>query len=394
MEELFRYQDALLKTVNNKFRRYLLGSIEWDERMIGIKGPRGSGKTTLILQHLKYDFSDKKSALYLNVEHPWFLTHGLFYTVENFYKLGGRYVFIDEVHKYEKWSRELKVIYDGFPDMHIVFSSSSALEIYKGEADLSRRVLTYDLPGLSFREYVEFVHNVSFDKISLDDIFTSHREIAFGFAEKMQIYPLFLKYLQYGYYPGTKKVSPSLYPIYIFNTINSVLEQDLQMIDGLSPAAINKLKKLLGIIAESAPFEPNISAIASKTGTGRNTVIHFLSLLNRARIVNFLIRKQFGISALQKPDKIYLENTNLAYALKNNPNRGTLRETFLLNQTQNSGIKIIYPDKYDFLINGKYLLEVGGRNKKVRDDSVFIVKDNIEIGFGNTIPLWLFGFMY
>ncbi len=394
MDELFRYQDILLKTVNNKFRRFLLEQISWGERMIAIKGPRGSGKTTLMLQYLKYYVPDKKSALYINVEHPWFLNHGLFYTVENFYKYGGRHIFIDEVHKYNFWSRELKVIYDGFPDLRIVFSSSSALEIYKGEADLSRRVLTYELPGLSFREYLKFIHKMSLNKITLSDIFEHHREIAIELNEKLQILPLFSNYLQNGYFPVTRKVSASLYPVYVFNIVNTVLEQDLQLIDGLSAAAIHKLKKLLGIIAESAPFEPNITAIASKTGSGRITVIHFLSLLKRARILNFLIRDRSGISALQKPDKIYLENTNFAYALKNNPNVGTIRETFLLNQIINSGNIITYPDKYDFLINEKYLIEVGGKNKKVNDKNVFVVKDDIETGAMNVIPLWLFGLLY
>ncbi len=394
MEKLFEYQHILLKNVNDQFERFLMKRIHWEERMVGIKGPRGSGKTTLMLQYLKYHLKERDRALYFTVEHPWFLTHNLFYTVEEFYKIGGRYVFIDEVHKYPGWSRELKLIYDAFPDMRLVFSSSSALEIHKGEADLSRRVLMYELPGLSFREYLEFVYDIKMPAYALEEIFSSHTEIARKLSDIDKLLPKFKDYLHHGYYPATKHIAPALYLAYLYNVINAVLEQDLPAISGLSAATVFKLKRILGIIAESAPFEPNITAIASKTGTGRNTVLHFLHLLRNARLLNFLLRHKHGISALQKPYKIYLENTNLAYALKDKPNEGTLRETFVLNQVVNAGHEITYPGKCDFLIAGKYYIEVGGKNKNVKDKTVYVLKDNILTGFNKTIPLWLFGFLY
>ncbi len=394
MNELYAYQTELLKSVNKNFIRFLYNNIDWEQQMIGIKGPRGTGKTTLMLQHLKYGNHDSSKALYVSVEHPWFLRNTLFETVQEFYRNGGLYLYVDEVHKYENWSRELKIIYDGFPQLKVVFSASSALEIYKGEADLSRRVLTYELPGLSFREYIEMVYKLKWDKLSFDQICNNHYQIAVDISQKQLIIPLFREYLQFGYLPISKKIKQSLYPIYLFNTINTVIEQDLQLSKKLTAPAIHKLRRLLGIISQVVPFEPNISSIAKKSGIGRNTVLEFLILLEQARIINFLIRSQYGISALQKPDKIFMENTNLMYVLDESPNIGTVRETFLLNQLKNSGLKIKYPKTGDFLVNNTQLIEMGGKNKSNVELPAYIAMDDIEVGFGRTIPLWLFGFLY
>lgn len=394
MNELYTYQTELLKSVSQEFTRFLYHQIEWDQQMIGIKGPRGSGKTTLMLQHLKFGGHNRAKSLYINVEHPWFLKNSLFETVQEFYRNGGLYVYIDEVHKYENWSRELKVIYDGFPQLKVVFSASSALEIYKGEADLSRRVLSYELPGLSFRENLELVHKIKWDKFTFDEICDNHYQIAVEVSEQHLLIPLFREYLKYGYLPATNKIKKTLYPIYLFNTINTVIEQDLQISKNLTAPAIHKLRKLLGIISQIVPFEPNISSIAKKSGTSRNTVLEFLILMEQARIINFLVRDQYGISTLQKPDKIFMENTNLMFALNESPNKGTLRETFLLNQLKNAGLKTLYPETGDFLVNNAQIVEVGGKNKTKADKSAIIAMDDIEVGFGRTIPLWLFGFLY
>lgn len=394
MDDLFIYQAELLKSVDRDFIRFLYHSIAWDEKMIAVKGPRGSGKTTLMLQKLKYDVPDKSKALYVTVEHPWFLIHTLYDTARESYLLGVRYLFIDEVHKYENWSRELKVIYDGFPDLKVVFSASSALDIYRGEADLSRRVLTYELPGLSFREYIEFMEGVRFERTSIQNLIENHITLAAEITRNLSIIPLFRSYLKTGYYPMIKRMRASLFPVYLYNTINTVLEQDLQLSDRLTASAVFKLKKLLGILAQSVPFEPNISSIARKSGTGRNTVIEFLSLLEQAKVINLLSRDQAGISALQKPDKIYFENSNLMYAVDPSPNTGTIRETYLMNQLKNSGLKVRYPEKCDFIVDETYLIEVGGKSKQSNIPDIIIAKDDIETGYGNTIPLWLFGFMY
>jgi len=395
MDELFSYQAEILKTVKLDFVRFLYPRIFWDERIVGIKGPRGSGKTTLLLQKLKTTATgEKASSLYVTIEHPWFLVHSLFETAQEFYRNGGRTLFIDEIHKYKEWSRELKVLYDGFPELKIVFSASSAIEIYKGEADLSRRAIAFELPGMSFREYLNFVHGFMFEPLGLKAIVENHAEHAIFVNNQAPVIKLFREYLKSGYLPMTKFVKQQLYPVYLFNTINTVLEQDLQLTENLTATAVFKLKKLLGILAQSVPFEPNIADIATKAGISRTSVYEFLTLLERARIINFLVRDQFGISALQKPDKIFFENSNLIYAVDPNPNLGTVRETFFLNQMKNSGLKTNFPKAGDFFVDNAYTFEIGGKNKKSKDENLILVKDDIEIGFGKTIPLWLFGFLY
>ena len=330
------------------------------------------------------------------MEHPLFYEKGsLFEVVETFYKYGLRYIFIDEVHKYAHWSRELKVIYDGFPDLKIVFSASSALEIFQGEADLSRRVSVYEFPGLSFREYLNFIYGHEFPAVGFEDILKNHRELTENICKGFHPLPLFRQYLRTGYLPMIKEISDQQYQVSLIQIINAVLIQDLQLAKRLTAGNVNKLKALLGVISESAPFEPNISNIAQKVSINRETVYTFLTYLEQARLLNFIPQKKRGIAALQKPSKIFLENTNYSFAIQIHPETGTIRETFLLNQLKNAGHKVHVPDsKYDFLVDGYHVIEVGGKSKKVKDTSVFTAKDDIEIGFGNTIPLWLFGFLY
>lgn len=395
-KNLYDFQHTLLRRTDNKFYRSINDKIDWDIKMIGLRGPRGTGKTTLMLQRLKYHAANGQNPLYISMEHPHFYQRGsLFETVQDYYKYGGRYLFIDEVHKYGYWSRELKVIYDGFPDMKVVFSASSALEIYQGESDLSRRVITYDFPGMSFREYLKFIHNLDFNPVGIDDLLKNHNRLASRFTEHFQPLPLFRRYLKEGYLPIIKSNKTTNYLLQLIQIINTTLIQDLQLSKGLSAGAINKLKSILSIIAESVPYEPNISAIAAKTGIRRETVYEFLTYLDQARILNTIRKKPKGIAALQKPNKIYFENPNFNYALQENPETGTVRETFFLNQLRNAGHRLFLPGtKYDFVVDSKYLFEIGGKNKKINDDTIYIAMDDIEVGFGRTIPLWLFGFLY
>lgn len=390
------YQLTLLKQVDDNFYRSVYSKIDWDVRMIGLKGPRGAGKTTLLLQRLKYHTDKKLKPLYISMEHPHFYNRAsLFETVQGYYQFGGRYLFIDEVHKYEKWSGELKVIYDGFPDLRVVFTASSALEIYKGEADLSRRVVTYDFPGMSFREYLKLKHNLGFEQLTLGDILKSQEEISMDLSMKFQPLPLFSLYLKEGYLPIIKITRRELYLLQLIQIINTALVQDLQLSKNLNAGAINKLKTLLGIIAESVPYEPNITAIAAKSGIHRETVYEFLAYLEQAKILNSIRKNPKGVTALQKPHKIYFENPNFNFALQEYPEIGTIRETFFLNQLRNAGHTLNLPDStYDFLVDNKYVVEVGGKNKTVKDKDVFIAADGIETGWGNKIPLWLFGFLY
>lgn len=395
-KNLYDYQINLLRQVDNKFYRSVYGKIDWSNRMIGLKGPRGTGKTTIMLQQIKYHVDKMQNALYVTMEHPHFYNRGsLFELALEFYQYGGRYLFIDEVHKYENWSRELKVIYDGFPELKIVFSASSALNIFKGEADLSRRVIIYNIPGLSFREYLELKHNLQFSSIGFNNIIEKHAEISRELSLTFQPLPLYSLYLKEGYLPVIKNIKQEFYLLQLVQIIHTTLTQDLQLSKNLTAGAINKLKRIFGVIAESVPYEPNITAVATKTGIRRETVYEFLSYLEDSMILSSVRKGAKGITALQKPNKIYLENPNFNYALQAVPNSGTVRETFFLNQLRNAGHNVELPEsKYDFLVDEKHIVEVGGKNKTVTDKNVFIAADGIEVGWANTIPLWIFGFLY
>jgi predicted AAA+ superfamily ATPase len=396
MEYLIDFQNNILRTVTNDFRRYLHNRINWNQRMIGIKGPRGAGKTTLMLQHLKFDEKLRKDALYVTADHPWFYTHSLLETANSWFKQGGKFLFIDEVHKYPKWSSELKNIYDGLPEMKIIFSASSALDIYRGEADLSRRVVTYQLGGLSFREYIFFTTGKIFSSVTIEDIKNYHSDLSYAITENLHPLPEFKKYMKLGYLPFFKE-DESSYFIKLEQIVNTIVDTDLAYIAGYNSGTALKIKKLLGVIAESVPFKPNIASIARKLELSRDSVYQYITLLADARLVNSLVVSGKGTSTLQKPEKLYLENTNLAFALTGNPEVGSLRETFVLNQIINSGSEVTYPQAGDFLVN-QTTIEVGGKAKNASQVShlsdYLIAADDIETGANHKVPIWLFGFLY
>jgi uncharacterized protein len=396
MEILFEFQDSLLRNITNSFRRGLHQQINWKQRMVGIKGPRGAGKTTLLLQHLKFDMGSPSNALYVTADHTWFYNHSLLETATDWHKQGGRTLFIDEVHKYPNWSRELKNIYDGLPEMQVVFSASSALDIYRGEADLSRRVITYSLPGLSFREYLTFITGKHFDTINLTDIPDHHRPFSQHILDQLQPLPFFKKYFRNGYLPIIAEGEDE-YLIKLEQIVNAIVDTDLSYIASYNAGTAIKVKKLLGVIAESAPFKPNIAALARKLDMSRDSVYQYLYQLKDARLLNVLSAEGKGVSTLQKPDKIYLENTNLAYALSEKPDIGNIRETFLLGQLLNAGIEVHAPKEGDFSTKD-ITIEVGGKGKtaaQVKEHNHYIIAaDNIETGIGTKAPLWIFGFLY
>ncbi len=395
MQSLIDFQTNVLKGINNSFRRYLDKDINWDHRMLGIKGPRGAGKTTLILQHLKYDLNQSE-ALYVTADHTWFYSNSLIDIANEWTKLGGKYLFIDEVHKYPQWSRELKNIYDGFPSLKVVFTASSALEIYRGESDLSRRVISYALSGLSFREYLKFMENSEFKVLSISEILKNHTDIANSINEKIKPLAMFKKYLEYGYLPIITE-GYNTYKMKLNGIINTIVDTDLAYITGYNSGTSIKLKKLLGVIAQSAPFKPNIASIAGKLGLSRDSVYQYIYRLRDAGLLNTLSFEGKGVSTLQKPEKLYLENTNLSYVLQQLPDTGNLRETFVLNQLLNSGNKVFATKAGDFQTD-ELTIEVGGKNKseqQVKHLSKYMVAaDNIESGYGNKIPVWLLGFLY
>lgn len=401
MEKLFQYQASLLQKIDNGFNRYLFDQVQWEERFVGIKGLRGVGKTTLLLQHLKYNLKDTDTNLYVTLDHPWFYNNSLFDLAQQFYQMGGRTLLVDEVHKMKDWSRQIKIIYDGLPDLQLIFTSSSALDLYRGEADLSRRVLSYELKGLSYREYLSFFHQINLPAIPLAEILENHITHANEISSLFKPLALFPDYLKKGYFPFSKTLSQASFEVRLIQTIEVILNEDLAYIEGYNAEHIFKIKKLLGILSESVPFTANISAIADKLEIGRNTIKEYLHALKKAGLLHFLNRNGKGISLLQKPDKIYLENTNLSYALKSSPDVGTLRETFVLNQLTNYNNEVYLPKYGDISIKENdqlFTFEIGGKGKGIKQieniKDAFIIADDIEIGFMNKIPLYLFGFLY
>lgn len=389
MEQLIELFRRLLRLTDTSYVRYLHDRIDWSSRMLGIVGPRGVGKTTLLLQHIKL-YHNVEDTLFVNADDIYFAEHRLFDLASDFYKNGGKHLFIDEVHKYQDWSKELKMIYDYYPDFQVVFTGSSILDIYKGNADLSRRVLSYFLPGLSFREYLILAKDIRLPVYSLQEILEHKVELP-GTERPLA---LFKEYLAKGYYPFFNDPG---YDMRLRNVINLTVENDIPIYAKLNMASTKKIRQLLYVIAQSVPFKPNFSKIGQIIDLHRNQVADFLFYLEKAGIVAQLRSTTEGIRLLGKVEKTYLDNTNLAYALSDSkPEIGNIRETFFLSQMKINN-DVFSSDKADFTI-GKYTFEVGGQNKQQKQvqgiSDAYVVKDDIEYGHRNIIPLWHFGFNY
>ncbi len=397
METLFEKFYKKIDFINLDFKRSLMNEIQWESRLIGIKGARGVGKTTLLLQFIKEHLPINELTLYVSLDNIWFAENKLSKLVNDFVKKGGKYLFLDEVHKYPNWSQELKNIYDDYPELKIVFTGFSLLEILNARADLSRRAVVYMLQGLSYREYLEIKLGVKLPKLELDDLVKNHLELAKEFNRLINPLQYFEEYLKTGYFPYFLEV-PSLYYHRIEEVINMIIEIELPLLRKVDSTYISKLKQLLQIIAESVPFIPNVSKLSERIGINRNTFTAYLHYLQEANLTRNLYKDAHGISLLQKPDKIYLENTNFQYALApRNTVIGSIRETFLVNQLSYQ-YQVEYANQGDFLINRSYTIEVGGKGKAKKQilgiDKSYIASDNIEYGTGNKIPLWMFGFLY
>ena len=398
MEEIFDVFYRELKKTDLSFQRYLIDDIDWEGRLSAITGARGTGKSTMILQHIKRTFGNlPKEALYVSADNIWFSGNRLFDLANDFEKQGGRYLFIDEVHKYENWSQEIKNIHDSFSDLKVIITGSSMLEIYKGNADLSRRAVHYILPGLSFREFLKYDQNIDFDKFTLEEILQNHIEIASSINDKIKPLPLFSAYLKQGYYPYYKS-DKRFYLSKLANTVNIILEMDLPAVEKIEMYSIRKIKKLLWIISQSVPFTPKITELAKDLEVSRNSLLSYLTILERGGLVNLLRSSSKGIQSLAKPEKIYLNNTNHIYAFETNkPDIGNLRKTFFYNQLQ-AVSEVTSANKADFTIDNKYTFEVGGKSKGHEQimgiENAYLALDNIEYGHANKIPLWLFGMLY
>jgi len=394
-----RLQTWFYKNINNTdttFKRYLWDIINWNSRLIIIYGARGVGKTTLMLQYIKEKRPIDEQTVYVSLDDIYFINHTLLYFTEEFTKRGGKYLFLDEVQKYRNWSTEIKALHDNFPDLKIVLSGSSAIELLKSEGDLSRRALYYQLNGLSFREYLNFQHNLDYGVIKLKDIVEQALPQSLRVNEKIKPIKEFEKYVAAGYYPFfTEDITT--YHKRIAQVINMVLDVDIPNSFAIDTRAVYSLKKLLAEIVEMVPFKPNIKKLSDKIGVSRDSLLKYLQLLEKADVINMVYSQTKGISALNKPEKIYLNNPNLAYSLNSNVNIGSLREAFFVNQLKLSH-KIRYSEIGDFVIDDDYVFEIGGRNKTNKQiagiKNSWVVADNIEIAVDNKIPLWLMGFNY
>lgn len=389
MKTLYQKFEILLQNTPTDFNRYLYGKIAWNSRMVGIIGARGVGKTTMILQYIKQHLNSK-NALYVSADDMYFAENRLVDLADLFYKNAGEHLFIDEIHKYADWSRELKNIYDSYPSLHIVFTGSSVLDILKGSADLSRRALIYTLQGLSFREYLKFVHHSDTDVFTLKQIVDNDAKL----ANIKHPLPLFSDYLKRGYYPFGLENEMNLR---LGQVIVQTLETDIPQYANLNVGTSRKLKHLLAIIAESVPFKPNFTKIAGMIDVSRNSLDDYFLFMEQAGLIGQLRSETNGIRSLGKIDKVYLENTNLIFNLAgDSSNIGNIRETFFFNQMRVNN-EVISSPKADFII-GDYTFEVGGKNKQQKqidkDGKSFVVKDDIEFGYLNVIPLWAFGLNY
>ena len=396
LDEIMRSFRNKMAVVGTTFHRGLYTKIDWDDRLIGIKGPRGSGKTTMLLQRIKENFGDNGKALYISLDNLWFASHSLMDLVDYHYTHGGTHLFIDEVHHLPYWQTLLKNIYDDFPMLHVVYTGSSMLRIDHTQGDLSRRQLVYHLPGLSFREYLEFEGLYRCDPYELEDVLKDHAKIASQVCEKIKVVPAFEKYLKQGYYPFYKEVKKG-YALRLQQVVNQVIENDYPAIDEVSMSTIRKTKKMLMLLAEKVPQTPVMTELYAQLDTDRNQGLKMMQALERGGLLGLLSSEAKNLKGLARPDKIFLNNPNLMYALTSRPEIGTVRETFFFNQLSQTQT-VTFPKKGDFLVNGKYLFEVGGKNKsfdQIKDiEDSFLAVDGIEVGYHNRIPLWVFGMMY
>lgn len=402
MEEQINY---LIKIFQHKlaatpmsFFRYLYPLIDWNDTLIGIKGPKGCGKSTLLLQHIKETFKGKEleKALYVSLDNLWFSTHDVIDVVDYHYTHGGTHLFIDEIHYYKHWQTLLKNISDDYPGLYVAYTGSSMLQMESSEGDLSRRLTMYEMRGLSFREFLEYEGGLQLPVITLEALLADHVSIAMDVCSKTKILEQFKKYLEVGYYPFYKAVHHGYYQR-LQNVANQVIEVDYPNIDDITISTIRKTKKLLMLLAERVPQLPKMNELYKELETDRNQGLKMLYALQRGGLLLLLSDHTKSLDNLSRPDKIYINNPTMMYALSPQIDTGTLRETFFMNQLS-QGHEVCYPKAGDFLVDRKYLFEVGGKGKtfdQIKDipDS-YLAVDNLEIGYKNRIPLWMFGLLY
>lgn len=403
MEKLYLRHDEYLSGISVDFVRDMMNIINWDSRLICIKGPKGVGKSTLLLQRIKLNFEEgDRHVLYCSADTSYFSTHTLIDTADMFVKLGGTHLFIDEIHKYEGWSSEIKEIYDLYKNLHVVISGSSLLRLNDGNADLSRRLLSYEMHGLSFREYLWFETGERFDVITLEELLENPTKLCNEVKKKCHPLEHFKKYLKYGYYPFYYEDKMGYYPK-VENVINYIIDDELPKLRMVEHGNTRKLKSLIKVISETVPFEVNIDKISKSVGIQRATTLTYFKHMEEARLLMRIFGDIDKMTDLQKPDKLLLDNSNLLYVISDKiPEIGTARETFFCNQLRNSKHRVEYGGLKtgDFRIDGKYTIEVGGENKgfgQIDPNEMktgYVAADDIDNAVFHKLPLWAFGFLY
>lgn len=396
LQPLYDSYHRKIAKVDLRFKRYLYSQINWKARIISIKGARGVGKTTMLLQHILESYEDIDQTLYASLDNLWFATHSLMDLVDWADRHGISRLYLDEVHRYEGWSQALKNIYDDYPDMSIVYTSSSLLVLDNATVDMSRRQTPYTLYGLSFREYLDLESIFKTEAIPLEDILKHHVKKAMEIVGSIKVAPLFEAYLAHGYYPFYRE-SLEDFPSRLRETVTVVIDSDLPAVENVTYETLQKVKKLLMIISEHVPFEPNMSELWRQLSTDNESGLKMLYALDKAQVLALLTAKTKNYKSLTKPDKIFLGNPNLMHVLCPKVDKGNERETFFISQLRVLH-DVRYPKQGDFLIDDKHLFEVGGKGKtfeQIADvpDS-YLAVDDTEVGSGCRIPLWLFGFLY
>lgn len=396
LEQLYVISERKIKEVKTSFHRYLYPQINWDNRIIGIKGNGGVGKTTLLLQHIKEAFPDRTKVLYVRLDNMWFKTHNLMDLVEYHYTHGGTHIFLDEVHHLHDWASYIKSMYDDYNDLYVVYTGSSMLDITEHQSDIGRRQRVYTLNDMSFREFLNFEGYAVGEALTWDELLNNHVQLASDICQGKKILPLFDAYLQHGCYPFYKEEGDGFFER-LHGVVLHVLENDLPQVADISYTTIEKIKRMLMILAERVPMMPKMTELYRELETNRENGNRMLGLLTKAGLLALYSHEVINLNSLNKPDKIYLNNPNLMYCLSTHIDKGTLRETFFYDQVR-SVKEVLLPKKGDFMVEREFLFEVGGKGKnfdQIKDEpKSFLAIDDIETGHFNRIPLWLFGFLY
>lgn len=395
MEELIENYERILQNFESRFNRSL--DIDWNDRLIGLVGARGVGKTSYFLNHLKTQLPEGSKSLYISMDDISFTVNSLIEVADNWVKRGGTHLCIDEIHKYPNWSQELKNIYDRYTKLKVMFTGSSLLHINSGQADLSRRAVVYHMNGLSLREFIATQTGIEFPKVSLRELLQNHQAIARKVNAKIRPLEHYDNYIKFGYYPYFLESTQS-YHQKLRSTINLMLEVDLPYLRHVEIKYIHKLKKLLFLVANALPYQPNVSKLSGDLEVARNTIMLYLNYLQDAKLFNLLNAKSNSESNLAKPEKVYLHHPNLMYAIGSSVvQSGTVRESFFFNQVGNV-YEVSASPQSDFLVENEFTFEIGGLNKGRKQlkglSEAYVAADNLEIGSEKTIPLWMFGFLY